>query len=345
MLDLAVVGAGPCGLAVGVAAKRAHLGCSLFDRGPVVASLMRYPLYMTFFSSPEKLEIGVPFVTAGDKPTRREALAYYRRVAEHFELDVRQYHEVIRVQRAATGAAGAGFELVARHPGMPEPETVRCGHVVYATGYFESANLLGVPGEGLPHVSHSFVEPHPFWQQRVVVVGGGNSAVEAALELTRVGAQVTIVHFLGEFDRGVQPCGGDHALARGRAPRAGRGYRAHPGGFRASADRLPCGPNPVALDWRRGRRDERHSPPRSRDDGDQCAGRLHRWCPGLGVRRQQDLHRERARARRSDLRPHQKQTPQSCPWGVIACSTSCALEPDASETKHSSFVALLPRRR
>jgi thioredoxin reductase (NADPH) len=205
MLDLAVVGAGPCGLAVGVAAKRAHLGCSLFDRGPVVASLMRYPLYMTFFSSPEKLEIGVPFVTAGDKPTRREALAYYRRVAEHFELDVRQYHEVIRVQRAATGAAGAGFELVARHPGMPEPETVRCGHVVYATGYFESANLLGVPGEGLPHVSHSFVEPHPFWQQRVVVVGGGNSAVEAALELTRVGAQVTIVHFLGEFDRGVKP--------------------------------------------------------------------------------------------------------------------------------------------
>jgi thioredoxin reductase (NADPH) len=202
MLDLAVVGAGPCGLAVGVAAKRAHLGCSLFDRGPVVASLMRYPLYMTFFSSPDKLEIGVPFITAGDKPTRREALAYYRRVAEHFELDVRQYHDVVRVQRAG---AGAGFELVARHPGMAEPETARCGHVVYATGYFESPNLLGVPGEDLPHVSHYFVEPHPFWQQRVVVVGGGNSAVEAALELTRVGARVTIVHMLGEFDRGVKP--------------------------------------------------------------------------------------------------------------------------------------------
>src|SRR5881397_789035 len=132
MLDLAVIGAGPCGLAVGVAAKRARLTCSLFDKGPVASSLMRYPLYMTFFSTPEKLEIGVPFVTAGDKPTRREALAYYRRVAEHFELDVRQYHEV-------------------------------------------------------------------------VVVGGGNSAVEAALELHRVGARVTIVHFLGEFDRGVKP--------------------------------------------------------------------------------------------------------------------------------------------
>jgi len=200
MLDLAVIGAGPCGLAVGVAAKRAHLACSLFDKGPVVSSLQRYPLYMTFFSTPEKLEIGVPFVTAGDKPTRREALAYYRRVAEHFELDVRQYHAVVRVERTAEG-----FELEAQHPGAAEPETIRSRHVVYATGYFESPNLLDVPGEDLPHVSHFFVEPHPYWQQRVVVVGGGNSAVEAALELSRVNARVTLVHFLSDFDRGVKP--------------------------------------------------------------------------------------------------------------------------------------------
>jgi len=200
MLDLAVVGAGPCGLAVGVAAKRAHLACSLFDKGPVVSSLQRYPLYMTFFSTPEKLEIGVPFVTAGDKPTRREALAYYRRVAEHFELDVRQYHAVVRVERTAEG-----FELEAQHPGAAEPETICSRHVVCATGYFESPNLLDVPGEDLPHVSHFFVEPHPYWQQRVVVVGGGNSAVEAALELSRVNARVTLVHFLSDFDRGVKP--------------------------------------------------------------------------------------------------------------------------------------------
>src|SRR6266581_124495 len=200
MLDLAVIGAGPCGLAVGVAAKRAHLACSLFDKGPVVSSLQRYPLYMTFFSTPERLEIGVPFVTAGDKPTRREALAYYRRVAEHFELDVRQYHEIVRVERTPQG-----FELIARHPGAAAPETISTRHVVCATGYFESPNLLGVPGEELPHVSHFFVEPHPYWQQRVVVVGGGNSAVEAALELTRVSARVTMVHFLGDFDRGVKP--------------------------------------------------------------------------------------------------------------------------------------------
>src|SRR5438552_18769503 len=101
MLDLAVIGAGPCGLAVGVAAKRAHLVCSLIDKGPVVSSLQRYPFYMTFFSTPEKLEIGVPFVTAGDTPTRREALAYYRRVAEHFALDVRQYPELVQVHPTA----------------------------------------------------------------------------------------------------------------------------------------------------------------------------------------------------------------------------------------------------
>jgi len=193
MLDLAVIGAGPCGLAVGVAAKQAGLSCSLFDRGPIVSSLLRYPLFMRFFSTPEKLEIGgVPFVASEDKPTRREALTYYRKVAEYFELDVRQYHTVERV----TPETG-GFELVARHPGAAEPEIVGARNIVCATGFFDSPNLLGVPGEDLPHVSHFFTEPHPYWQQSVVVVGGGNSAVEAALELHRVGARVTMVHFLG----------------------------------------------------------------------------------------------------------------------------------------------------
>ena len=200
MLDLAVIGAGPCGLAVGVAAKRAGLTCTLYDKGAVVASLLRYPLYMSFFSTAEKLEIGVPFVTAGDKPTRREALAYYRKVSEHFELDVRQYHTVRRVVRRA-----GSFEVQAEHPGMSAPEVVESRHVVFATGYFESPNRLGVPGEELPNVSHFFTEAHPYWQQRVVVVGGGNSAVETALELCRVGAEVTMVHFLGDFDRGVKP--------------------------------------------------------------------------------------------------------------------------------------------
>jgi thioredoxin reductase (NADPH) len=200
-LDLAVIGAGPCGLAVGVAAKRANLRATLFDRGPIVSSLVRYPLYMTFFSTAEKLEIGgIPFVTSADKPTRREALTYYRKVAEYCDLDVRQRHEVIDVAQASWG-----FVLRVRHAGCPEPETVAARSVVYATGYFDSPNLLGVPGEHLPHVSHFFTEAHPYWRQRVVVVGGGNSAVEAALEVQRVGAQVTLVHFLEQFDKGVKP--------------------------------------------------------------------------------------------------------------------------------------------
>jgi len=199
MLDLAVIGAGPCGLAVGVAAKRSGLTAALFDTGSIVSSLLRYPLYMTFFSTPERLEIaGVPFVTSGEKPTRREALTYYRKVAEYFQLDVRQYREVVQVRRT-----DGGFELLASHPGTP-PETVAARNLVYATGYFESPNLLAVPGEDLPHVSHFFVEAHPYWRQSVVIVGGGNSAVEAALELHRVGARVTIVHFLEQFDRGVK---------------------------------------------------------------------------------------------------------------------------------------------
>src|SRR5712691_7769601 len=165
MLDLAVIGAGPCGLAAGVAAKRAGLGAVLLDKGAIVSSLLRYPLNMTFFSTPERLEIaGVPFVTSGEKPTRREALTYYRKVAEYFELDVRQYHEVRGVRRS-----GGGFELAAIHPGTPEPETILARNVVYATGYFDSPNPLGVPGEDLPHVSHFFTEAHPYWQQPVAV--------------------------------------------------------------------------------------------------------------------------------------------------------------------------------
>jgi bacillithiol disulfide reductase len=200
-LDLAVIGAGPCGLAVGVAAKQAGLRAMLFDKGPLVASLLRYPTYMTFFSTPEKLEIGgVPFTTAGDKPTRREALVYYRKVAEYCALDVRLHHAVTAVERVPQG-----FELAVRRAGQATPTLVRARDVVFATGYFDSPNLLGVPGEELPHVSHFFTEAHPYWRQSVVVVGGGNSAVEAALELYRAGARVTIVHFLAEFDRGVKP--------------------------------------------------------------------------------------------------------------------------------------------
>ena len=199
-IDVAIVGAGPCGLAVGVAVKPAGLDAVLFDRGCLVQALVEYPIYMTFFSTPERLEIGgIPFVVADRKPTRREALAYYRAVARRGELAVRQYEEVV----GAAGEAGA-FALKTRDRDGGE-RTWSARSVVIATGALYQPNLLGIPGEGSRKVRHAFREPHPYADQDVVVVGGGSSAVETALELYRAGARVTVVHFENRFDAGVKP--------------------------------------------------------------------------------------------------------------------------------------------
>jgi thioredoxin reductase (NADPH) len=198
--DLAVVGAGPCGIAAGIAAHRAGVSCVLFDKSCVVSSISRYPTWMTFFSTAERLEIGgVPFIVAGDKPTRREALRYYQRLAREFELDVKQYERVESVVRRADV-----FELGTRTMvGVPHAYTAR--NVVIATGYFDSPNMLNIPGEDLPKVAHRYREGHAYYDQDVIVVGGGNSAVDAALELHHWGARVTIVHFLDALDPNVKP--------------------------------------------------------------------------------------------------------------------------------------------
>lgn len=199
--DLLVVGAGPCGLAVGVAAREAGLSCVLVDRGPVVHTLERFPIEMTWFSTPELLEVGaLPFVTRGDKPTRGEALKYYRRVADHFELDIRQYEEVEQVRRNANGT----FRVAARHA-SGEPRRYEAGSVVIATGRFDNPNLLGVEGEELPKVRHYFRDPHRTFDQDVLVVGASNSAVEAALASWRAGARVTLVHRRSVFSSAVKP--------------------------------------------------------------------------------------------------------------------------------------------
>lgn len=198
-IPLLVVGAGPCGLAVGAAARDAGVGCVLLDRRTVVSTIERYPLNMTFFSTPERLEIaGVPFITASEKPTRRDGLVYYRRVAERLGLDIRPGEEVTALERE-----GDGFVVRVRRPF----DTVvhRAGAVVIATGYYDWPNHLGVPGEDRPQVAHYFVEGHRYWRKRVVVVGAGNSAVDAALECWRAGASVTLVHFEDALDRRVKP--------------------------------------------------------------------------------------------------------------------------------------------
>ena len=198
--DLVVVGAGPCGIAAGVAARRAGLSCVLYDRGCITNSLIGYPYYMTFFSTAVMLEVGnVPFTIPNPKPTRREALAYYRRVVRHWDLEVRQYEEVSRV------GGSAGAFTVDTKTGDGEERRVSAGAVVFATGGFHGPNLLGVPGEDLAKVRHHYHEPYPYYDREVVVVGAGNSAVEAALELFRNGARVTMVHFSDKVDRGVKP--------------------------------------------------------------------------------------------------------------------------------------------
>ena len=195
-----VVGAGPCGLAAAVAMKEAGIPAIVFDRSCVVSAIARYPTYLTFFSSPERLEIGeVPFQPAGEKPTRREGLAYYRGVVEQWKLDVRQYEDVTAIDRT-----DSGFTVHSRTVQGAEHVT-KTRAVVVATGYFASPNMLGVPGEGLPHVSHEFREGHGAFQRDVVVVGGGNSAVECALELARCGARTTIVHFEPAFTHVIKP--------------------------------------------------------------------------------------------------------------------------------------------
>lgn len=199
-IDLVVVGAGPCGLSAAVEASRTGMSCVVFDKGCITRSIALYPTYGTFFSTPDRLELGgVPFIIPGDKPTRLDALKYYRRIAQEFDLDVRQYTEVIAIE----GEWGR-FAVHTRAMSGQEA-TTRARNVLIATGYADSPNRLGVPGEDLPNVSHYYDEGHPYYDQDCIVVGAGNSAVEAALDLFRAGARVTMVHFLDRLDSGVKP--------------------------------------------------------------------------------------------------------------------------------------------
>ena len=198
-VDVVIVGAGPCGLAAAISAMRAGLSVQVFDKGPVVSTIAAYPTYATFFSTAEKLSIGgLPFVLAEAKPTRKDALAYYRAAVAHFGIPVRQYETVERI----TGTAG---DFTVHVHAAEAGTTARCRAVIVATGYFGAPNALGIPGETMPHVSHVYREGHEAFQQAAVVVGGGNSSAEAALDLWRVGARVTLVHFGPSWDKRIKP--------------------------------------------------------------------------------------------------------------------------------------------
>ncbi len=187
--DLICIGAGPTGLACAIETKRAGLRPLVIDKGCVCNSLFHYPANMVFFTTPELLEIGdLPFTSSGEKPTRTEALKYYRKVVEHDQLPLRLYETVADVE-------GSDGQFLVRTRCTGGSQTEYAGRkIVVATGYYDLPNLLGVPGENLPHVSHYYTESHPFWSEDVVVIGGKNSAAEAALDLFRGGARVTLVH-------------------------------------------------------------------------------------------------------------------------------------------------------
>jgi thioredoxin reductase (NADPH) len=192
--DLLIVGAGPAGLATAIAAKQRQLDYHVLEKGILVNSIYRFPRHMIFFTTPDLLEIGgLPLVSPYEKPTRLEALRYYRRVVDAFELDIAYGETVLVVIPAAEQIDGPVFAIETRSArGVRRVRHART--VVLAIGYYDHPNLIGVPGEDFPHVSHYYEEAHPYYLQRVAIVGGGNSAAETALELYRAGAKVTLIH-------------------------------------------------------------------------------------------------------------------------------------------------------
>ena len=216
--DLIIIGAGPSGLSAAIAAKQRELDYQVLEQGVLVNSIFRFPPQMVFFTTPELLEIGgLPFMSPYDKPTRSEALRYYRKVVDRFDLQIAFGETVLSVERdapAAMPSRGEASASVRAGGGAPAPaneadepifavetrsakgvKRVRLAHnIVFAIGYYDHPVKLNVPGEDLPHVQHYYSDPHSTYRQRVVIVGGGNSAAEAALEMHRAGASVTIVH-------------------------------------------------------------------------------------------------------------------------------------------------------
>ncbi len=182
--DVLIIGAGPIGMACGIEAKKAGLSYLIVEKGALVNSLYNYPVFMTFFSTSQKLEIGeVPFVSISPKPNRNEAVEYYRRVAQKFDLQINLFEKVQQVVKAAAGQ----FEV------RTSKRTYKAKQVIISTGFYDVPLLMNIPGENLPKVTHYYKDPHLYAFQNVVVIGANNSAIDAALETYRKGAKVTLV--------------------------------------------------------------------------------------------------------------------------------------------------------
>jgi len=233
MEDVVVIGAGPCGLSAAAELQDQGFDPLVIEKENIVHSITCYPTNMEFFSTPALLEIaGVPFITPHPKPSRLEALHYYRTVSERRALRIRRYEKVTAVERleglegdvaaaseSDAGGAGTGSFIVRSVKRSGEALETRARAVVVATGYFDHPNRIGIPGEDLPHVTHFFREAHPYAGMRVVIIGGSNSAVDAAMELERVGARVTVVYRGESVSSNIKPWVRplfDGMVARGR---------------------------------------------------------------------------------------------------------------------------------
>ena len=192
--DILIIGAGPVGLACGIEAAKANLDYLILEKGCLTNSIFNFPSEMLFFSTPELLEIGgVPFVISKEKPSRQDCLNYYRRVAEAFKLHVQLFEKVEQVTRQ-----GDWFEI------KSSKNSYSARNIIIATGFYDHYNPLDIPGEQLAKVSHYYTAAHPFYRRRVAIIGGKNSAVEAALDLYRHSAEVTIIHRGEDFGKSVK---------------------------------------------------------------------------------------------------------------------------------------------
>jgi thioredoxin reductase (NADPH) len=194
-IDTIIIGAGPCGLSTAIELKKQNIDYLVIEKGNVAETIYNYPTHQTFFSSSEKLSIGnFPFITEAHKPKRNQALVYYREAVKHFDLNIHTYEEV------TSGRKEDGVFIL-----ETSKNTYSCHHLIIATGYYGQPNLLDIPGENKDKVFHYFKEAHPYFNQDVLVIGGKNSSVDAAIELEKAGARVTVVYRQDAYSKSVKP--------------------------------------------------------------------------------------------------------------------------------------------
>ncbi len=194
--EVIIIGGGPCGLAAAIALQNIGIKPLVIEKGNIVNAIYHYPTHQTFFSTSEKLEIGnVPFIIEGRKPKRNQALAYYREVAKRKQIRVNAFEKVTGVTKLDNG----NFRITTSKDGYQSK------NVIIATGYYDNPNYMNVPGEDLPKVFHYFKEPHPYFDKDVVVIGGKNSSIDAALELVNADARVTVLYRGSEYSTSIKP--------------------------------------------------------------------------------------------------------------------------------------------